>query len=396
MANKITESAAWAAVEKLKEAFKAISGQEGLPDAEQLSQLGRQLDFIAERLLRADPDLAPAQPMQELGSHLNGAHSQVTALASNHNRQHLKQAAAHMSAAIQYVMSLPLVDSAERMQQGFSDILVDAKQAADIVVDSISDRSEELENTIRRLQEQATSLEADVKSTKERTDAVVAEYQKQFSDNENTRAKRFEDQLKKVNEQSESFKARLEQDASTARDELAEKAKSLLEMMQAREAEIRALARAMGASGVSTTFQATANSNERAANLLRFLAIVLLLSMVAIIGGALWKSHTVSLETTLIRFLAAMLISIPATYLARESAHQRAEAVRSRRIEVELAALGPFIEPLEGEEKAELRKKLVETYFGRAFDKEESDGEAILLGGSLLDFVRAGKEWLKR
>lgn len=90
-----------------------------------------------------------------------------------------------------------------------------------------------------------------------------------------------------------------------------------------------------------------------------------------------------------------MIFGVLATYLARESTRQRTEAIRSRRIELELAALEPFIETLDPEAKGTLRKELVKTYFGRAFDKESSDEDSIKLGGSALDFVKTIKGSLK-
>lgn len=393
MANKITDIAAWTTVEKLKKVMEDISEQENMPDT---SQLKRQVDFLAERLLRVDVDLAPTPILNDLNSHLTTVHTQMTALASDKNRQHIKQATPSLSTAFQQLMCLPLLGTAEQMEQSFSDVLLDAKQAADISTQSVSTKAKELENIIGKLQEQATGLAAEVQASKARTDSLIAEYQKQFSETESTRTKRFEARLEEVNNDVEELKGRLDSEAAAAREDLATKSEEILELLRRRDRETAALARAMGARGISATFQATANKNQWAADMLRVLAIILLIGMVAIIIVSLWNLPSASLETTLVRFLAAMLISIPATYLARESSHQRAEAVRSRRIEVELAALGPFIEPLDGPEKAELRKKLVETYFGRAFDKDDSDHDSITLGGNLLDFVKAGKDWFKR
>lgn len=394
MAKKITDTPAWNNLVKLKEALESVADQENMPDT---AHLKKQVDFISERFLRVDADLAPAPLLNDFGSNLGTVHSQITALASDRNRQHVKQATNSLSGAFQQLMVLPALESSERIQESFTEILLDAKQAADASVDNISKRSKELETTIAKLQEQAGGLAAEIQSSKERTDSLIAEYQKQFSDNENARSKRFEFQIAEINKEAEEHKAELDQHATTARDDLEQKSKVLLEAMQARDKQTKNLARAMGATGVSTTFQATANKNQLAADILRMLAIALLVGMVAIIIIALWNAPEANFETTLIRFLAAILISIPATYLARESSHQRAEAVRSRRIEIELAALGPFIEPLDGNAKAELRKQLVETYFGRAFDKDEgAEGEKITLGGNLIDFVKTAKDIVKR
>ncbi|MBL0223238.1 MAG: hypothetical protein IPQ17_11085 [Xanthomonadales bacterium] len=72
-----------------------------------------------------------------------------------------------------------------------------------------------------------------------------------------------------------------------------------------------------------------------------------------------------------IRLLYALAVAAPAFYTARESARHRTNADRARQTELELASLGPFIELLKDQDKDEIRKSLISTYFGRPIDPHE-------------------------
>jgi hypothetical protein len=172
-------------------------------------------------------------------------------------------------------------------------------------------------------------------------------------------------------------------------EETSKQANDLLELLSKRDEETKALAVAMGATGISASYQSTADKNERAANWLRRATIALLAILVAVVLHTLWNVGTLNIENVLSRLLAALLVGLPAAYLAHESSRQRVEATRARRIELELTALTPFIENLPADKKEAVRNKLVDTYFGRAFDKVEKADDAVPIGGTVVDLVKA-------
>jgi len=72
-----------------------------------------------------------------------------------------------------------------------------------------------------------------------------------------------------------------------------------------------------------------------------------------------------------VRLLYALAIAAPAFYTARESARHHTNADRARQTELELASLGPFNELMKEQDKEEIRKSLIPTYFGRPVDAHE-------------------------
>lgn len=66
-----------------------------------------------------------------------------------------------------------------------------------------------------------------------------------------------------------------------------------------------------------------------------------------------------------------MAVALPALYTARESARHRTNADRARQRELELTTLGPFIELLPNDKKAEIRDRLTDRYFGGEVEPHE-------------------------
>jgi hypothetical protein len=349
--------------------------------------------YIEIQLNTLDPDLVTPGQLAQLQQHFANANGEANTLNSDSNSAHVEQIRNHLASAIPILLTLPKVASSDDIQAAYASVLEYTRSASSGILQALNASVEELAASASAARTEFARLSENVEALKARTDGVVAEFQKQFSDNENTRAQRLEEVVKKLQEEGEQHFADFEKTELELREKFVADAGAVLKTLQARDEETLRLALAMGAKGLSSSFQATANKNEKAADYLRAGAIFLL---VALVGFVAWALTEPSIEQTLMRFGAALLFGIPAAYLARESSRQRAEAVRSRRIELELSALGPFIENLDVASKGEVRKQLVATYFGKAFDREQDQGDSLQLGGTVIELFKvlrdAGKK----
>ena len=123
-------------------------------------------------------------------------------------------------------------------------------------------------------------------------------------------------------------------------------------------------------------YQTIANAETGQANLWRWITIALFACGLAMAGATFFKFYHEPVNTDntlaiLVRLLYALAIAAPAFYTARESARHRTNADRARQTELELASLGPFIELMNEQDKEEIRKSLIPTYFGRPVDAHE-------------------------
>jgi len=110
----------------------------------------------------------------------------------------------------------------------------------------------------------------------------------------------------------------------------------------------------------------TAQTEKRAADILRTLSLfcmaltgsVLLIAIYASIGNEFdWKQ-------AIFKLITAAALSVPAAYLARESARHRTQEHLNRRISLDLRAISPYIATLPLEEQNRIKSEVASRIFG--------------------------------
>ncbi|WP_415265977.1 hypothetical protein [Acidovorax sacchari] len=109
----------------------------------------------------------------------------------------------------------------------------------------------------------------------------------------------------------------------------------------------------------------SAQSEERSANLFRWLCIGLMGLTVAFLAYTILQLsfNGVDWKNALTRLVATLLMAVPTAYLARESGKHRAQANKLRRTSLDFHVLEPFLQKLEGEFGTKLRTELAQRVF---------------------------------
>ncbi len=137
----------------------------------------------------------------------------------------------------------------------------------------------------------------------------------------------------------------------------------------------------IGNTGMTGHYQKVANNNKRAAEILRVLA---LLFFVGLVAGVSWVvsgigADNFSWEVAVFRVLVVATFLAPALYCARESNKHREEEHHNRRIELELASIEPYLDKLPEEKAQQIIEQLASQYFGNHSNIEiDSDDPATL------------------
>ena len=90
--------------------------------------------------------------------------------------------------------------------------------------------------------------------------------------------------------------------------------------------------------------------------------------MIAVAGYSFYESlkhPDMNWLVFLFRLGTAIVILIPAVYLAQESAKHRERERQNRRIQIELATIDSYLVALPESKRNELKEKLTEKFFGR-------------------------------
>lgn len=110
----------------------------------------------------------------------------------------------------------------------------------------------------------------------------------------------------------------------------------------------------------------TAKAEKESANSLRGWSLVCMALTGLILCVALYESINGGLDwkQSLFRFFTAIALSVPAAYLARESAKHRSQEHINRRISLDLRAMSPYIATLPPEEQNKIKSEVASKIFG--------------------------------
>jgi hypothetical protein len=138
--------------------------------------------------------------------------------------------------------------------------------------------------------------------------------------------------------------------------------------------------------GVTGNYQKIANQHKSSANFFRWVALGFMIVMSGLlIYSIIELSNTdFNLYKSLVRILAAAVLTYPAVYAARESSRHRNLETQNRNLELELASIGPFIELLPEDKKQSIKEGLVNKYFGKSTHLEgdkKDEGDDVSISG---------------
>lgn len=131
--------------------------------------------------------------------------------------------------------------------------------------------------------------------------------------------------------------------------------------------EIQKLVGFVAGTAIEDGYQKSARRERIAAEILRILSIV---CMLLVIGTLVYTSSLMATDPTThwsnlaIKVVIAILISVPAAYLARESSKHREQEHQHLRYALDLKAISPFLDKLPEFEQHKIKKELASKLFG--------------------------------
>jgi hypothetical protein len=297
---------------------------------------------------------------------------QVAACAiANDPRAAVRAPDVHADALVDALAQLPVTRNELERHVGaaaedFHRSAVDRLDALGHAVDAEAERlrglGSEIEQWCSRLELQGerqgaiegklAAAETTIATKADALDEHLARQGEAFAESERGRAAAFEAQL-------DVFRAELARAQQEAADEVAAHLAEIRRMEQ----ESANLVGAMGVDGTAELYRRQGRRQQRAAELLRGLAVLAVLGAVAIaLVGTVAADLTA--ESLVSGLFASLLLAGLAAYIAHQSARHRAREEHASAIQLELAAFGPFIEPLSAERREEERVIMARKLFG--------------------------------
>jgi hypothetical protein len=246
-----------------------------------------------------------------------------------------------------------------------------------------------LQQRLTELQTQLETTQNEIQTQKGRLDTAIAEFQQQFSKQQDARQEQFtaaekertegfskalDERDKKFDEVSDAHKERFDKICDAASDKLAKlheettvQIKSYIGTLDEYKEKAEKLVHVIGNTGMVGGYQKTANTERTTARVWQVLAVLSL-------GGFIW--FAVSLSSAALaaqiswgnfgaRAVVAFAFGIAAAFCARQSDRHEDSEAYNRRIELELASIDPYLVGLPDDTQHAVKVELAKRLFGQ-------------------------------
>lgn len=354
------------------------------------------MSTVLKVLMEQTPtELSSASGLLQLQNNLTNPLNELTNFVANGNGGHLVNAASQFESNI-----MPLQWGYGPQLTGLSSnsvgpLFEDQAAATQKTIKQLAAQRDEFASRVQELStkvtEQTALIAASVEAvTRAKADAAatVAQLEVQFSENEKLR-------MDAANKSVLNFSEDFGQFNNRTRTEALE----LISKLETHKEEARKLVQIVGNDTVTGNYQRIAVSEGKTADALRFATLAFFGLGLAVACATFYKfwGQPFNAENgwaVVIRLLYAIAITTPAWYTARESARHRTNSDRARQTELDLAAIGPFIELLPEEKKIEIRERMTGLYFGKSVEPHTSNSpfDAIAVKDMAVELVKLLKK----
>lgn len=369
--------------------------------------------FADERLSAADPILISPSLLDNLASSLQAAISEVQSFTANGNEGHVVNANTHIDGVLAYLAQVVVPVSSKELL-GLKDAAGAYRAALESNLGEARDAFARYNADLTGLQEKLNALASDVSTEKQRLSSLASEHQLQFSGAQETRSKDYleaqasrqdkftalvSDYAQKLADQTVDFGRQRDLLVQAQKDELAssattynESAERLLEEIQEQRTQVEKLVGVIGNLGVTSGYQKTANEAKITARVWQGIAVISLGAVIFVAyraflplvqGAFTWEGFAG-------RVFVSLTVGVLAAYaISQADKYQQVER-RSRKLALELEALGPFLASLPTDKQQEFRLRVGDRSFGRSDDL--IDGRSSESPKSVFDVALKSKE----
>lgn len=377
--------------EKVEQLINRLSEQEIREkiDLDKLNFFDSSSKYTKDRIKLTIPIITPIAEFNTLSQEIESALVQINNFIGNGNTGHLTNAESNLNSALIRVRNLPLPFA--KNDFNFSKAISNFEELVKAKYTEVEKENVVLKEELKKIksdliskQNQITQI-SDLLTTKSTEIAnLTSTYQTDYNNVKATANQNYESDRKtfrsEITTDRNTFRTEITTDRETFRNEVNEKltaietkTKETVKNIDTKLEEAKRLVNVIGNVGVTGNYQNIANDHKKTANFWRYTAIGFMAVLSGLLIYAIWDVSSANYDwvKSVIRVIAAAALSYPATYAARESSKHRKLETINRKLELELAALTPFIEMLDEAKKKEIKAELVKKYFGNHIELSE-------------------------
>jgi flagellar biosynthesis GTPase FlhF len=261
---------------------------------------------------------------------------------------------------------------------------------------NLDDQAGQTQASLKAVREELVELKKSVQQEKKRTDEALRRFESQFSEAESERRKesqqhltklqnqisevkqqfisseesrqtRFADNLEIQKNEAEQVIAEFTKRREELEEEYRQEVKAYVEKLEQQKEEAEDIVGAVAQTGMAGGYQQIADSEQVSARVWQVITVISLMGFVGLMiwvvpstsdGGFAWLSFTQ-------RTLAALGLGGLAAYSGKQAAKHGERERHNRRLELEIASVGPFLAQLPKDEQDAVIKEVADRTFGR-------------------------------
>ena len=359
---------------------------------EEYSRLLKVLNVLAVRFSKLDAELFNQGIWINLANFLTNTQNSIRGFSQNKDLGNLQNANNQVDQILNILKPLDSGSTAEEFNAIadasaiFQQKIVEEMQRVKVRGEEIKGQLDALSNAITQSKARLDEHGQTIQQQKTRLDQSIAEYQKQFSEAQEKRSKDFADSGKKYLDdfvkQSKSFDNEFAF-SNSKRQEVFDlffmdtkiTSQKHLAFLKQREEEVNKIFGAIGSTAFAGNFKNTADKEASAANLWRWIAMTMMVFMIAVSGFAFYFSIVEKTDWTLFLFRLGTVVvfGVPAFYAANESSKHRERERLNSKVHLELASIDAYLVLLPENERNKIKGGLTEKFFGVPLLKEKGD-----------------------
>lgn len=194
----------------------------------------------------------------------------------------------------------------------------------------------------------------------------------------------------RVSELSSQIKT-LEDEAKSEFNKISSLYQTKLQELESKEGQINEILGHVSGRAVAGDFEKSSEDEMKMANWLRYASLGCMVLIAFIVAYSFWDTTTSNFEweKSLFRIMLAIMLSVPAAYLARESSKHREQQYSHLQTSLDLKAITPYIASLPDDEQHKIKIEVANRLFAtNNFAKPISDDYPINMAEVVVDVIK--------
>lgn len=353
--------------------------------------------YVRLRLEGVDPLILPVNVLEALVANLTRVRDEITHFSGNGDLGHLGNANTNVDSTLQAASALPVVVSSNEVRQ-LSRAAGDYRRGLENVLQEVKARESALAASAIETQQKLSALQVAIDAAKANADSFLSEARNGFQQSQELRqsegarisseqeakflaltsdlSNKVTTALTEMSAQRQETEKKVEAELAAIRNDHAAKAAAVLVEIESQKARADELLAIIGERGVTSGYWSAAEKAKTLKFVWQFLTVGAF--VVLILFAKLVFFTNADAETTWPMLVGRSLLTVAIGFAAAYSARQGDKAAQvesfNRSMALELAALGPFLAPLDPAEREKFRVMVGSKTFGRIHGLEASDG----------------------